>query len=35
MDVLQMGDVMKNGEKGMMIEDICVQVKNEKVCFCL
>jgi hypothetical protein len=35
MDVLQMGDVMKNGEKGLMIVDICVQVKNEKVCFCL
>ncbi len=29
------GDVMKNGEKGMIIVDICVQVKNENVCFCL
>jgi non-ribosomal peptide synthetase component E (peptide arylation enzyme) len=29
------GDVMKFSEKGMIIVDICVQVKNENVCFCL
>jgi hypothetical protein len=29
------GDVKKNAEKGMIIVDICVQVKNEKIRFCL